>query len=79
MPNKVRVVVLNDGETFTDLEGCAVLSIELPDGSGDVFDNVEAAVKAPWQGCRPDESVTLDNGVRVTLDDGLDERMGNDV
>lgn len=79
MSKKVRVVVLNDGETFTDLEGCSVLSIELPDDAGDKFDNLEAAVKAGWHIYKPGESVTLDNGVRVTLDDWLDERLGNDV
>lgn len=79
MPDKVRVVVLNDGETFTDLEGCSVLSIELPDDAGDVFDDVEAAVKEARHLYKAGESAVLDNGVRVTLDDWLDERMGNDV
>lgn len=79
-----RVVVLNDGETYTDIEGCCVLTIEVPtdephETAKEFRQELDAAVEEASHLYKPGASAVLDNGVRVTLDDWIDERMGNDV
>lgn len=80
---KYRVIVLNDGETYTDLDGCCVLTIEVPTDkpheTAKAFrQDLDAAVKEARHLYKAGASAVLDSGIRVTLDDWLDERLGND-
>jgi len=45
----VRIVVLNDGATFSDLDGCKVVEIEVPDNEEGV-EFIESALQGE-DGC----------------------------
>ena len=76
--NNLRLVVLNDSETFTDIEGCRVLTLTLPPTTNPDSDDVATAVKEARHLYKPGETKTMSNGITVTLDDWLDERLAND-
>lgn len=72
----VKIVVLNDGETYSDIRGASVMTVDW--AAWENTDELEQAVK---EVAREDRgaSVRLSTGGEVVKTDWLDERLFYDV
>lgn len=63
------VVVLQDCETYSDIDGCAVLEVKVPVDSdnGDPLDQLDQAIKDSDTLSLEGEQHTLPGGIQVTL------------
>lgn len=78
MSKTYRVVVLNDGQTYSDIDGTAVLTIEMPDGIEDEAAAIEDAVQKARELVDIGAAGTI-GGVKVTVTEWIEERYNDEV